>query len=115
MEVSMDRVTFDCFTRRTADLLDRRSLFAGLRASVAALAAGGLPIGTGAKGKHNHRHKHGNNGKSDACKKRVKRCRNEFLPDCETTEDPAGCEDFVNNCCKKACDSFDKATDCLFD
>jgi hypothetical protein len=103
----MNQSTFDSFARRTANLVDRRSLFGGL--SAALLTAGFVPLNAeakkGGKGKK----------KSKACKKRVKKCRNEFLPDCESTDDPAECEDFVNNCCKKACDSFDKATDCLFD
>jgi hypothetical protein len=102
----MDQNFFDSFARRAADLLDRRSLFGGV--SAALLAVSGFPLGAAAK-------RHNKNKRTKACKKRVKKCRNEFLPDCESTDDPAECEDFVNNCCKKACDSFDKATDCLFD
>jgi hypothetical protein len=106
----MDQNTFDTFVRRTADLLDRRSLFGGL--SAALLAANGVSLDAGAKGKHHHHHHHNNNGKSKSCKKRIKECREEVLPQCEGNPDP-DCDDIVNACCKKACKSVNKADACL--
>lgn len=104
----MDRVTFDDIARRTAALLDRRSLFAGL--SAAGLAAAGLPSEAGAKGKHGHKHK--NNRKSDACKKRVKECRRVIREGC-TEFDLPNCDRLSKDCCKKSCQSFDKAQACI--
>lgn len=102
----MDRVTFDDLTRHTAALRDRRSLVGGLSAAI--LAITGIPRSTEAKKHHKHK-------KTKACKKRVKECRKSFLPGCDVSNDPAGCEDVVNTCCKKACKSKDKALDCLAD
>jgi hypothetical protein len=106
----MDRNIFETFVRRSADLLDRRSLFGG--ASAALLAVTGAPRATEAK-KHNHKHHKNTNTK--ACKQRIKECRKDFLPGCEQTIDPPECEEIVNNCCKKACESKDKALECLAD
>jgi hypothetical protein len=113
MEVAMDRVTFDRFARRAVCLCDRRSLFGGLGATLLAIA--GVPLAAGAKkGKRNKGNKN-KNKRTKACKKRVKDCRQEVLPGCEDTNDPAGCEDVVNRCCKKACKSVNAARECLAD
>jgi hypothetical protein len=100
----MDQRTFETFVRRASDLLDRRSLLGGL--SAALLSAGIVPLDTEAK--------KGNKGKkkTKACKKRVKICHNEVLPQCQGNPDP-DCEGIVRNCCKKACKSHDKADACL--
>ena len=106
----MDQITFDAFSRRTADLLDRRALVGG--ASAALLAITGIPLSTEAKKRHHGDHKH---KKTKTCKKRVQECRKSLLPGCDVSNNPAGCEDVVNGCCKKACTSKDKALDCLAD
>ncbi len=46
----MDHVTFDAFSRRTADLLDRRALVGGVSAALLTIA--GLPLAAEAKKKH---------------------------------------------------------------
>jgi hypothetical protein len=109
LEDSMNHVTFDDFVRRSATMRDRRSLFGGL--SAALLTIGGTPNGLKAKKKGKGNGK-GKKKRTKACKKRIKDCRQEVLPQCEP-DDPANCDDVVNQCCKKACKSIAKADACL--
>lgn len=95
----MDRVRFDMVARRAAGLLDRRSLFAGL--SAALLAGSGIPLAEAKKHK---------NKKSKACKKRMKLCRTDLRDD--VCEGNGECISDLNTCCKKACQSTQKAIDC---
>jgi hypothetical protein len=105
----MNHTTFDSFTRRAAGLMDRRSLFGGL--SAALLGIGGVPIALEAK-KNGNGKGNGKKKRTKACKKRIKDCRQEVLPQCGP-EDPPNCDDVVNQCCKKACKSVEKADACL--
>ncbi len=105
----MDQITFDRYVRRIAGLLDRRSMLGGL--SAALLTAAGMPLDVSAKkGK-----KKGKNRKS--CKKRAGKCRQEFLENCsdDDVDDTPGCENAINNCCKKAAKCKVKDLDKLFD
>jgi hypothetical protein len=96
----MDQITFDRYARRAAGLLDRRSLFGSL--SGALLSAGLVPFEGNAKKKGNK--------KSKGCKKRMKLCRTDLRDDvCEGND---GCITELNRCCKKACQSLNKAVDC---
>jgi hypothetical protein len=100
----MNQSTFETFVRNTATLLDRRSLFAGLSAGF--LATTGVPLNAGAK-----KRKKRNRG-SKASRKRVQFCLQRALPECEIVNVP-NCEAIVNDCCKKASQSLDKAQACL--
>jgi hypothetical protein len=100
----MDQSTFDTFARRTANVLNRRSLVGGLGAALLPII--GLPLAAEAKRPGQKKRK--------KCKKRIKNCRQEVLPDCENVPELGpNCEEIVNRCCKKACKSVDKAFDCL--
>ena len=86
----MSHVAFDAFARRAADLLDRRSLIAGLSGTL--LAAGLDPFAASAKKKDKPQTK---------CKNLAKLCRQDLLPDvCEPDED--ACRADINACCEKA-------------
>ena len=104
-EYTMHQNSFDTFVRRASDLLNRRSIVGGL--SGALLTLGGVPIATDArKGKH----RKSKNKKSKACKKRVKLCNSDLRDDvCEGNDE---CLREVGKCCKKACQSTQKAIDC---
>jgi hypothetical protein len=85
----MNQNTFDTFARRTATLLDRRSLFRG--GSAALVTAAGLPLATEAKNKHKGKNKHKKG------KKLAKRCRRNLPGFCEGNQ---RCIDELSPCCR---------------
>jgi hypothetical protein len=104
----MRHTTFDTLVRRAAGLQmgDRRAFLGGLSAVLPALV--GWPLAAEAKRPGQKKRK--------KCKKRIKDCRQDVLPDCENVPELGpNCEEIVNKCCKKACESVDKAFDCLAD
>jgi hypothetical protein len=97
--------TFDDFTRRTAALLDRRSLLGG--GSAALLTAASTPLATEAAKKKNRK----------GCKKRGRLCREEFIENCSDSDvdNTGGCTRAIKKCCKKASTCKVKSIDRIFD
>lgn len=99
----MNQSTFDTVVRRASELFDRRSMVGGLSGAL-------LALGTVARGMDAKKGKRNKNKKSKACKKRIKLCNSDLRDDvCEGNDE---CLREVGKCCKKACQSTQKAIDC---
>jgi hypothetical protein len=109
----MNQSNFDAFARRASDLLQRRSLLAGLGAAL--LTPGVLPFAADAKGKHHHKkgNKHKKRNKNKKICQNAKDCRQAFIPECSNFPEIPNCENQIKRCCAKACKSLGGALTCI--